>query len=97
MNETQLASLKRWADQFQCHAASQWLDQIELAGQMMSGAAAEIERLSAALAEAIDQQMHALDLVSRIRWALGDKGLRMQDELIEHCKVLAALMPNEQR
>lgn len=57
-------------------------------------AAAEIERLRAALAVANDQQMRALDLVSRIRQALGDNGLRMQDELIEHCKALAALTPN---
>lgn len=31
----------------------------------------------------------ALDLVSRIRFALGDNGKRMQDELIEYCKELA--------
>jgi hypothetical protein len=30
----------------------------------------------------------ALDLVSRIRFALGDNGKRMQDELIEWCKTL---------
>lgn len=33
----------------------------------------------------------SLYLVSRIREALGDNGLRMQDELIEYCKHLATL------
>jgi hypothetical protein len=32
----------------------------------------------------------AFDLLSRIRFALGDNGKRMQDELIEYCKELAA-------
>ena len=33
----------------------------------------------------------SLYLVARIREALGDNGLRMQDELIEYCKHLATL------
>lgn len=42
MNTQQMKAL---ADQFECHAASQGLDQIELAGKMMREAVAEIERL----------------------------------------------------
>ena len=39
---------------------------------------------------AADDAAGALDLVSRIREALGDHGLRMQDELLEYCRELAA-------
>ena len=46
---------------------------------------AEITRLRAELAESKQSEMSAIDLVSRIRHALGDDGKRMQDELIAHC------------
>ena len=39
---------------------------------------------------AADDAAGALDQVSRIREALGDHGLRMQDELLEYCRELAA-------
>lgn len=48
-----------------------------------------IQALEADRDEAIQQQARALDLVSRIRQALGDDGRRMQDELIEWCRGLA--------
>jgi chromosome segregation ATPase len=48
-----------------------------------------IAQLKADRADAINQHAAALDLVSRIRWALGDNGARMQDELIEWCKHLS--------
>ena len=40
---------------------------------------------------AADDAAAALDLVSRIREALGDNGRRMQDELLDYCRQLAAL------
>ena len=46
---------------------------------------AEVARLEAEKAEADANQIAALDLVSRIRFALGDNGKRMQDELIIYC------------
>ena len=39
---------------------------------------------------AADDAAGALDLVSRLREALGDHGLRMQDELLKYCRELAA-------
>lgn len=45
----------------------------------------EQARLEAEKAEADANQIAALDLVSRIRVALGDNGRRMQDELISYC------------
>lgn len=47
-----------------------------------------IARLTAELADAQRSQAGALDLVSRIRWAIGDDGARMQPELIAHMKKL---------
>ncbi len=47
---------------------------------------AEIERLTAELEDAKRGQTGALDLVSRIRWAVGDHGARMQPELIEYLR-----------
>ena len=46
---------------------------------------AEVARLEAEKAEADANQIAALDLVSRIRFALGDNGKRMQGELIVYC------------
>lgn len=53
--------------------------------------------LRAELNEARQQQASALDLVSRIRFALGDNGKRMQDELIEWCKGLEAAQRDADR
>lgn len=49
---------------------------------------AEVERLTTERDDAIRQQAGALDLVSRIRFALGDNGRRMQPELIAYCRDL---------
>lgn len=50
---------------------------------------AELEHTQIVLKRAQQDAISALDLVSRIREALGDNGKRMQDELIEYCKKLA--------
>jgi hypothetical protein len=42
------------------------------------------------LEQARKDNISAFDLLSRVRFALGDNGKRMQDELIEYCKELAA-------
>lgn len=47
---------------------------------------AEIERLTAERDAANGHAADALDLVSRIRWAVGDHGARMQPGLIEYLK-----------
>lgn len=49
----------------------------------------ELAAAIAAKERAEADAMSALDLVSRIRQALGDDGKRMQDELIEWCRTLA--------
>ena len=44
--------------------------------------------LAEKVAEAQRDMIAALDLVARIRHAVGDHGERMQDELIAYCKEL---------
>lgn len=47
--------------------------------------------LSEQLRESREHAASAIDLVSSIRFALGDNGRRrMQDELVEHCKAIVA-------
>lgn len=53
--------------------------------------AARVDDLKTAGRQARDDATAALDLVSRIRMALNDNGKRMQDELLEYCRELAAL------
>ena len=52
---------------------------------------AQVDGLKAAGRQARDDATAALDLVSRIRMALNDNGKRMQDELLDYCRELAAL------
>ena len=73
-------------DQATAHGSLYYLDvpaRIEIASILRRIPALEAER-----ADAIAQQAAALDLVARIRQALGDDGRRMQDELIEWCRTL---------
>jgi hypothetical protein len=51
---------------------------------------ADAEAAGSDLMEARAESVRVLDLVSRIRWALGDNGKRMQDELIEWCREIAS-------
>lgn len=59
---------------------SEW----QLLSDFQAATAAQAEALAAAQADAAS----ALGLLSRVRFALGDNGTRMQDELIEWCKGL---------
>lgn len=61
-----------------------------LSDQLMGGPTDRVAELERELAKARQDQMAALGLVARIREALGDNGVRMQDELIAYCKELAA-------
>ena len=45
----------------------------------------EIIYLKESARKSADEAASALDLLSRVRFALGDNGLRMQDELIAYC------------
>lgn len=45
----------------------------------------EIIYLKESARKSADEAASALDLLSRIRFALGDNGVRMQDELIAYC------------
>lgn len=49
----------------------------------------EVEALQKKLEESRKNEMSLLDLLSRIRFALGDNGRRMQDELVDFCRELA--------
>jgi len=51
---------------------------------------ADCEKLESELAAARADATSAMRLVADIRFALGDNGRRMQTELIEWCKTLAA-------
>lgn len=52
---------------------------------------AQVEDLKSAGRTARDDATSALDLLSRVRFALGDNGTRMQGELMAYCRELAAL------
>lgn len=75
---------KAWTDQHRLHAAAikQKEEELDLFRD-------ELERVRTELTKTQMESAGALDLVSRIRFALGDNGKRMQDELIEYCKELA--------
>ena len=45
------------------------------------------------LEQARKDNISAFDLLSRVRFALGDNGKRMQDELLDYCRELAAREP----
>ena len=52
-----------------------------------------LNELKSELDQARRDNVGAFDLLSRIRFALGDNGKRMQDELIAYCRELAAREP----
>jgi hypothetical protein len=54
------AVLGALADQFECHALSRSIDDIEAAGRAMRDAKAEVERLRASLAEALEVGSHLM-------------------------------------
>lgn len=58
-------------------------------------ATADIEAVNAQCRNLADDNASLLDLLSRIRFALGDNGKRMQSELIEYCAELRALAQAE--
>lgn len=49
--------------------------------------------LKAAGRKAADDATSALDLISRVRFALGDNGTRMQAEFLDYCRDLASPRP----
>lgn len=59
----------------------------EALGKMLD----DMEAEKAARRKAADDAAGALDLLSRVRFALGDNGTRMQDELLVYCRELAAV------
>ena len=62
-----------------------------IASEDVAALRAQVEDLKAAGRTARDDATSALDLLSRVRFALGDNGTRMQAELLEYCRELAAL------
>ena len=48
----------------------------------------QVEDLKAAGRKSADDAISALGLLSRVRFALGDNGKRMQDELLDYCREL---------
>lgn len=52
---------------------------------------AKLEAAQAEILELREQSIGALRLVADIRFALGDRGARMQDELLDYCKSLSRL------
>ena len=52
----------------------------------------EIIYLKESARKSADEAASALDLLSRVRFALGDNGVRMQDELIAYCAELRDAM-----
>ena len=65
--------------------------------QLQRDAIAEISGLIAALREAQADQISALRLVADLRFAMGDNGKRMQDELIEWARGLACAREDAER
>jgi len=61
------------------------------AGCEIESLRAQNDSLKAAGRKAADDATSALDLLSRVRFALGDNGTRMQGELVDYCRELAAL------
>ena len=55
------AELGALADQFECHALSRSIDDVEAAGRAMRSAKAEIERLRAAIRQTLDENGHLAD------------------------------------
>ena len=47
--------------------------------------------------EHLQTALSCIDLVSRIRFALGDDGARMQDELVDYCRELRAKVDERDR
>ena len=61
----------------------------------VGGLRAELEQARQDRNDARAERQAALSLVANIRFALGDNGLRMQDELVEWCKTLNPPTPAE--
>lgn len=62
--------------------------QIEQYDLTIRGMTEKNDELREAGRKSADDAASALDLLSRIRFALGDNGTRMQDELLEYCREL---------
>ena len=59
-----------------------------IASEDVAALRAQVEDLKSAGRTARDDATSAFDLLSRVRFALGDNGKRMQDELIAYCAEL---------
>ena len=81
-----------YARRDQCEA---WLsEEIEPDGEWVHAeeALAQVEALKESGRKSADDAASALDLLSRVRFALGDNGTRMQSDLITYCAELRDAM-----
>lgn len=62
--------------------------QIEQYDLTIRGMTEKNDELREAGRKSADEAISALDLLSRVRFALGDNGTRMQDELLDYCREL---------
>ena len=63
-----------------------------IASEDVAALRAQVEDLKSAGRTARDDATSALDLLSRVRFALGDNGTRMQAEFLEYCAELRDAM-----